>query len=145
MGFPTFGVAALFGAAALAGCAGVADSVNAPDRPGRIALLAEQRFEFNRERESIAVSPALAAANAIGVRPLNGDAECQRVVANFANGDSMDLPIESGILSAGGIYWMALPEGEQNLMGIEMFCGPVRPGVRVDMQVLATTENVPRA
>ena len=144
MGCQILSLAALAGAAALAACATV-DPVIETDRPGQTAVLGEHRFEFDRDRETIAVGPAFAGAEAIAVRPLNGDAECTRVVANFANGEARDLPIETeGLLAAGGTYWMALPEGGRNLTGIELVCRPLRPGVRVDMQVLATTDTADR-
>jgi hypothetical protein len=136
--------AAIVIASALAACGHVPASGRVSDRPGSTVVLAEQKFAFASVRQTISVAPDFAAAEAIAIRPLNGDAECTRVVANFADGGAMDLPLERDKpLTAGGTYWMALPARQQTLIGLEMFCRPVHPGA-VDMQVLAAGEVLQR-
>ena len=138
---PTFAMAALLAAAAIAACATAADP--AATNPGRTVVLGEQRFELKQDQKTIAVAPDFAAAEAIAVRPLNGDAECSRVVATFATGQTTDLPIEDEReLTAGGTYWLALPKREQHLVGLEIVCRSVRLGA-VDLQVLATADAAP--
>jgi hypothetical protein len=131
--------AALF----MAGCANSYDTIGTagpglPPGP-HLVVLGSDLFGFPGDTETIPVSvPALGrGTNAIGVRPVDGDVRCSRVVAVFANGNARDLPVDPARhLSAGTPYWLDLPGGDRNLRQVSMTCRPIGPRT-VDVQLLA--------
>jgi hypothetical protein len=134
----TLSVTALATSACLGLGACAFDSPWADFGPPEPVLLGFDTFDFNRDREVIEIAGVVPGADAIAIRPLDGDARCSRVTARFAYGPSQDLAIDARqYLVADRDHWLDLPGDDRSLIELEMACRPVGRDP-VTMQVLAS-------
>lgn len=83
-----------------------------------------ERFEGRRDRESTFAGWAGRSVDRIGLRPLDGDARCRRVVVRFANGRTADL-YGADYLQRGRVTRLDLPGGDRNVVSINLACRAV--------------------
>jgi len=73
----------------------------------------------------------------IALKPLNGDARCNSITAQFGNGKRRELDVNSHMrMEQGRAYTFDLPGGERNVKEVAMRCSPVG-GDSVRVEVLA--------
>lgn len=85
-----------------------------------------ERFTGRRDRETNFVGVRGRSVSAIGLKPLDNDAVCARVVARFANGTSRALNVDWGDrLREDRIYRVDLPGNQRNITQINMVCRAV--------------------
>ena len=129
---PGYSRAILLASIALAGCASSGER--------ETVAFTMQPFNLNRDRQTIELAGSV--TEAIALRPVDADARCMRVSAQFSNGDRWDMFIgERGNIRRGETRWMAVPRPWQNpllrVMEIQVVCHPIGPGA-VTMDALAS-------
>lgn len=72
----------------------------------------------------------------IAVRPIGGNAFCDRITAVFANGQRADLRTPSTTMMRGGVYQMDLPGRRRDVRNVDMVCRAVHSR-SVTLQILA--------
>ncbi len=62
----------------------------------------------------------------LGLRPLDDDARCSRILVTFANGRSRELPFGRGVLQEDRMYTVDLPGDQRRIRAVTMVCRAVR-------------------
>lgn len=86
--------------------------------------LGRETFQGRHDRESSFGGWAGRSVDRIGLRPLDGDARCTRVVARFANGQRVDL-YGADYLQRGRVTVLDLPGGDRNIDKLAFACRAV--------------------
>lgn len=89
------------------------------DRWQRVGV---ESFEGRRDRESRATGWAGRLVDAVALRPLDNDARCHRVVAQFRHDERRELDLRYDVLRRGRYYVLELPGGVRNLVALHMAC-----------------------
>lgn len=90
------------------------------DRWQRVGV---ERFEGRHDRESTATGWAGRLVDRVALRPLDNDARCRRVVAQFRHDERRELGARRyGTMRRGRYYVFDLPGGVRNLVGLHMAC-----------------------
>lgn len=86
--------------------------------------LGRESFEGRHDRESTYAGWAGRHVERLGLRPLDGDARCRRIVATFENGQRTELARDE-YLERGRLRVFDLPGVERNLVSVYMSCRAV--------------------
>ncbi len=99
------------------------------DRAGRGARVDWVRFgttRFGRRTEVEQIFNRFSGpVSRIGIRPLDDDARCTRIIATFANGRTRDLPFGRGLLEEDRLYTVDLPGNQRNVRRLALVCRAV--------------------
>ncbi len=88
--------------------------------------LGVESFEGRRDRETTTAGWAGRKVDQIGLRAVNGDAQCRRVFVTFRNGKTRDLDIGNrGVLRQGDFRRIDLPGGDRNVTQLQLSCRPI--------------------
>lgn len=103
--------------------AAIAAPALAQDYPNYWVRIGGDRFQGKFDRESDFAGWAGRSVDRIGLRAVDGPAQCTRVRVRFGNGRVRDLPV--GSLTAmypGRVYRLDLPGGERNVVKVTLRC-----------------------
>jgi hypothetical protein len=86
-------------------------------------MIGSKRFEGRNDTETSFAGRRGMRIDSIALKPLDADARCSRVTANFQNGRSQDLALRNGdLLRRGQIEKLDLPGDMRNLRSLDMRC-----------------------
>jgi hypothetical protein len=98
----------------------------ARDDSGGWVSLGSERFSGRIDRETRFTGVRGRSVSAIGLRAVDDDARCARVIAHFANGRSREINVDWGDrLIEDRFYRFDLPGRERNIERIDMTCRAV--------------------
>ncbi|MBI1330448.1 MAG: hypothetical protein GC166_11180 [Alphaproteobacteria bacterium] len=93
----------------------------------RWVRLGSERFEGRRDHETTYAGWHGKSVQAVALKPVDGDARCNRVKATFANGHTRNLNIQGGErLREDKFYTLDLPGNERNLKSLNLTCSAIR-------------------
>lgn len=102
------------------------------------ALLGSETFSRRHESEKRFAGGRGRHIDALALKPLEADARCVEVVAEFGNGRNRTLDANrSNVLPKGQIYKLDLPGEYRNLESLSLRCRPVNAS-RVTIQILVS-------
>lgn len=103
--------------------------------PNYWVVLGRESFEGRHDRETDYARWGGRRIERIGLRPVNGDARCSRVVAVFGNGQRINLT-HNELLRRGRLRVYDVPGMERNLVRLNMMCRAVGQH-QVTIEILA--------
>jgi hypothetical protein len=86
-------------------------------------LIATERFEGRRDRESSVTGWRGRKVDTIALKPIDADARCRRVTAHFGNGKSRNLDLgRDQHIHRGELKSVDLPGGDRDLQSVSLAC-----------------------
>lgn len=85
-----------------------------------------ETFDGRNDRETTVAGWSGRSVERIALKPLNGDASCNRITARFGNGHKRDLDVNRGArMTQGRVYTFDLPGNDRNVKEVILHCSPL--------------------